>query len=78
MTGRVRSPHFWAGAAYLKQLRVIHKGSNEIRPVVGGGGWTYLKQTWVRLTQNRFKRLKQKGLEKELTTCLNHPCFTLE
>ena len=61
MTGRVRSPHFWAGAAYLKQ-NLFH--SRMIRPVVGGGGWTYLKQTWVRLTQNRFKRLKQQGLER--------------
>ncbi len=35
-----------------------------MRTVVGGGGDTYLKQTWVRVTQNRFKRLKQQGLER--------------
>ena len=61
VTGPIRSPHFWAGAACLKQ-NLFH--SRMIRPVVGGGGWTYLKQTWVRLTQNRFKRLKKKGLER--------------
>jgi hypothetical protein len=35
-----------------------------IRPVVGGGGPTYLKQIWVLVTQNQFKRLKPQGLER--------------
>ena len=35
-----------------------------MRTVVGGGGGTYLKQIWVRVTQNRFKRVKQQGLER--------------
>ena len=45
-----------------------HKGPlfhpRMIRPVVGGGGPTYLKQTWVRVTENRFNRLKERGLER--------------
>ncbi len=35
-----------------------------IRPVVGGGGPTCLKQTWARVTENRFNRLKERGLER--------------
>ena len=39
-----------------------------IRPVVWGGGYTYLKQTglgdWVWVTENRFNRLKERGLER--------------
>ena len=38
--------------------------SRMIRPVVGGGGPAYLKQIWVRVTQNRFKRLNIQGLER--------------
>ena len=63
------------GPTYLKQ-NLFH--SRMIHPVVGGGGAAYLKQNLGSDDAKLVQQIERKGVGKELTTCLKHPCFTLE
>ena len=46
-----------------------------MRTVVGGG--TCLKQNLGSRDAKPVQEIEKTGVGEELTTCLNHPCFTL-
>ena len=49
-----------------------------MRTVVGAGADTYLKQNLGSRDAKPVQEIEKTGVGEELTTCLNHPCFTLE